>query len=100
MVLTAKPRRYKMATQSRENLVLQFADYLAGATFRTKEWHEKLIQERENEDPEITRQRKEWRRKIHAEALERNEMVWQVLVRHRREQAEKEQRETQTEPQS
>jgi len=89
-----------MTTQSRENLVLQFADYLAGATFRSKEWHEKRIQELKNEDPEITRQRKEWRSKILAEALERGEMAWQVIERHRREQAEKEQRETQTEPQS
>ena len=89
-----------MTTQSRENLLPQYADPLAGATFRSKEWHEKRIQELKNEDPEITRQRKEWRSKIYAEALERGEMAWQVVDRHRREQAEKEQKETQTEPQS
>jgi len=89
-----------MTTQSREDLLPQYADPLAGVTFRSKEWHDKRIEELKNEDPEITRQRKERRSKIYAEALERNEMAWQVIERRRRERAEKEQRETQTEPQS
>jgi len=89
-----------MTTQSQEDLLTQLTGYLAGATFRTKEWYEQNPQALEPKDPEVVRKNKEWRSKIQAEALERGEMAWQVIARHRREQAEKEQRETQTEPQS
>jgi len=89
-----------MTIQSRENLSPLYADPLAGVPHRTKEWYEQHPQALEPKDPEVVRKNKEWRSKILAEALERGEMAWQVIARHRREQAEKEQRETQTEPQS
>ena len=89
-----------MTTLSRENRFPQYADPLAGVPVMTKEWHDKLMRERENEAPEITQQRKEWRSKIYAEAERNNEMAWQVIERHRRERIEKEQKETQSEPQS
>ena len=85
-----------MTAQSREDLSPLFADPLVGVTFRSKEWHDRRIEELKNEDPEIKRQRKEWRSKIYAEAERNNEMAWQVIERHRREQAEKDQRETQS----
>ena len=89
-----------MTSQSRENLPPLYADPLAGVPHRTKEWYDKHNPELKGEAPEIVRMKKEWRSKILAEALERGEMAWQVIERHRREQAEQEQRETQTEPQS
>ena len=55
------------------------------AQCRTKEWHEKRVQELQNEDPEITRKRKEIRSKIFAEAIANNEMVDVVIERYRKE---------------
>ena len=37
------------------------------------------------DDPELIRRKKEIRRKIHAEAEANNEMVWDVIERHRKE---------------
>jgi len=89
-----------MTTQSKEDSLPRYIDPLAGVPFRSKEWYEQHPQALEPKDPEIIRQQKAWRSKIYAEAAERGEMAWQVIDRHRREQAEKEQREIQSEPQS
>ena len=89
-----------MTTRSQEDLLILRAGPLAGVPHRTKEWYDKHNPELKGAPPEIVRKNKEWRSKILAEALERGEMAWQVIDRHRREQAEKEQRETQAEPQS
>ena len=86
-----------MTAQSKENSLPQYADPLAGVPFRSKEWYDKHNPELKGEAPEIVRQKKEWRSKIYAEAERNNEMVWQVIERHRRERIEKE---TQSESQS
>ena len=56
---------------------------------RMRERNAERLRELQNEDPEITRKRKEIRSKIFAEAIANNEMVDTVLERYRKEQANK-----------